>query len=152
VAKTADPKLETAALKDKIRDAGLKSTAGRVAVLRLLHEITSPITHAEASAQLVGTGMDHATVYRNLTDLTEAGLAVRTDLGDHVWRFELRRGEADHKIKHPHFLCTDCGTVECLPEEAVTLKATPRAPKAMRKRGVAVQVSGRCDDCDPASR
>lgn len=152
MAKTVDPKLEIAALKEKIRNAGLKSTAGRVAVLRLLHEITSPITHAEASAKLAGTGMDHATVYRNLTDLTEAGLAVRTDLGDHAWRFELRRGDADHKEKHPHFLCTDCGTVECLSEEAVKLKPTSGAPKAMRKRGVAVQVSGRCDDCDNAAR
>ncbi len=147
MAKTADPKFDVDTLKQRIREAGLRSTAGRIAVFKLLHEIDAPITHAEASSRLSVTGLDHATVYRNLTDLTDAGLATRTDLGDHVWRFELLRGEANHKTKHPHFLCTDCGTVECLPEGAVTLKAPPSAPKAMRKRSVAVQVSGLCDDC-----
>jgi len=140
------------ALKELIRESGLKSTTGRIAVLKLLHEISSPITHAEASARLAGSGMDHATIYRNLTDLTEVGLAVRTDLGDRVWRFELRRGEAAHNVKHPHFLCTDCGAVACLPEEAVTVKAIPGSPKSLRKKGVVVQVAAQCDACASAPR
>jgi Fur family ferric uptake transcriptional regulator len=138
-------------LKEMIREAGLKGTAGRIAVLKLLHEVRSPVTHAEASARLTGSGMDHATIYRNLTDLTAVGLAVRSDLGDRVWRFELRRGEREHNVKHPHFHCSACGAVACLPENAVTLKATAGGPKALRRKGLAVQVTGTCDDCAAAS-
>ena len=36
-------------------------------------------------------GIDKATAFRNLNDMTDAGLLRRTELGDHVWRFELRR-------------------------------------------------------------
>jgi Fur family ferric uptake transcriptional regulator len=148
VGKSAANPPDIGALKQIIREAGLKSTGARLAVYRLMHEVDAPITHNDASERLAGLGFDHATIYRNLTDLTEAGLLVRTDLGDHVWRFELRRGDDDHKARHPHFLCTDCGTVECLPDQAVSVKPTAGAPKALKKRGVVVQVQGRCDDCE----
>ena len=90
--------------------------------------------------------MDRTTVYRNLLDLTDAGLVRRSDLGDHVWRFELKRDGAEQKA-HPHFTCTDCGTVECLPEVAVRLLPGRHAPRSIVKRKVEVQLRGLCDDC-----
>jgi Fur family ferric uptake transcriptional regulator len=67
-----------------------------------------------------------------------------------MWRFELQRGSADHKRQHPHFLCTDCGEVSCLPETAIALKAGGGTPKAFKKGALAVQVQGQCDDCQRA--
>ena len=81
---------------DKIRTAGLRSTAPRVAVLRELEAATAPLSHADLVDSLGSQGYDRVTIYRNLTDLTEAGLVVRADLGDHVWRFELRRAGKEH--------------------------------------------------------
>ena len=91
--------------------------------------------------------MDRTTVYRNLVDLTEAGLVQRTDLGDHVWRFELKRGEGA-SIRHPHFTCTDCGTVSCLPEVTLSVKKGKGVPRSLSKqRGVEIQLRGKCDAC-----
>jgi Fur family transcriptional regulator, ferric uptake regulator len=138
-----------AELKDRVRKTGLRSTGARISVLRIMEEAETPLTHQEVSAKLEGAGYDHATIYRNLTDLTEVGLLSRSDLGDHVWRFELRRGDADHKSQHPHFVCIDCGGVSCLSGEAISInKAAGGAPRALKRRGVVIQIQGRCDKCD----
>lgn len=137
-------------LQRTLRAAGLRSTAPRVAVLRALEESPRPVSHSELAELLSDGGFDRTTIYRNLIDLTEAGLARRTDLGDHIWRFErLRPGTEDHSGEmHAHFTCTDCGTVECLPEGAVELSSPDRAPRAISKRAVEVQLRGVCDSCD----
>ena len=135
------------ALRERIRASGLRSTAPRVAVLACLEGADSPRSHAEICEALQGEGFDRATLYRNLVDLAEAGLLTRSDLGDHVWRFELRREGATHEDAHPHFTCTDCGEVSCLPEVTVRIKAAENAPKAVAAASVQVQLRGRCDGC-----
>jgi Fur family transcriptional regulator, ferric uptake regulator len=112
--------------KDRLRAAGLKWTGPRAAVLAVLEQATAPVSHAEVADLLAAEGFDRATVYRNLVDLTEAGLVARADLGDHVWRFELRSAD-DEGALHPHFTCTTCGTVACLPAGAVALSALKKA-------------------------
>lgn len=144
-------KTSVAEWKDRIRKAGLRSTGARVAVLRLMEQATRPMTHQEVSSALEGSGFDHATMFRNLTDLTQAGILARSDLGDHVWRFELRRGDLDHKGQHPHFICTSCGEVECLSDRVVSVQPTARTPRALKRKGVIVQIQGRCDDCERQS-
>lgn len=131
-----------------IRAAGLRSTMSRVAVLSYLQSVTTPLSHAEIFYALEGQGVDRATVYRNLVDLTEAGLLVRTDVGDHVWRFELRRaGQTERQTEHPHFMCTDCGGVECLPEIQVRIKPTAAIPRSVRVQQVEMHFKGLCDRC-----
>jgi Fur family ferric uptake transcriptional regulator len=132
-----------------LRGAGLRATQPRVAVLRELVGARSPLSHAEVAEALSADGFDRATVYRNLMDLTEAGLARRADIGDHVWRFELMRpSEAHEDEAHPHFICGECGAVSCLPEDAVSVKPGRGTPRALKNRAVSVQVRGVCDSCD----
>lgn len=130
-----------------LRRSGLRKTAPRIAVLELLESATTPRTHGEITADMAGLGFDRATIYRNLIDLVEANLVSRSDLGDHVWRFELRRPEARHARQHSHFLCVDCGGVTCLPGGAVRLVSSRGLPRAVLSRDVEVQVKGRCDAC-----
>lgn len=139
---------KTAQLQDTLRAAGLRSTAPRVAVLRRLERATTPMSHADLVEELADQGLDRVTLYRNLNDLAEAGLVVRTDLGDHTWRFELRREGASHATVHPHFTCTDCGTVACLPEQAVRLSAGRGLPRALAQHAVEVTLRGVCDRCE----
>ena len=138
----------TAEIRARVRQAGLRSTAPRVAVLSEMLESPTPVSHAELAERLADRGFDRATIYRNLTDLTEVGVLARLDLGDHVWRFELReRAGEPNPPAHPHFLCTDCGTVECLPSDAIRITTKPRMPRAVRGADVEVQLKGRCDAC-----
>ena len=133
-------------LRSTIRGVGLRSTAPRIAVLKRLLVAATPISHGELVDTLADEGMDRTTVYRNLVDLTEAGLVRRTDLGDHVWRFELKRGEGE-SVRHPHFTCTDCGAVSCLPEVTISVKTGKGVPKSLSKQKVEIQLRGKCDEC-----
>lgn len=132
--------------RERIRSAGLRSTAPRVAVLGCLEAADGPMSHAEICEALRAQAFDRATLYRNLVDLADAGLLVRRDLGDHVWRFELRREAPEHEREHPHFTCTSCGEVACLPEVEVRIEGAG-APRAVRDAAVQVQLRGRCDAC-----
>ena len=132
-------------IRDAIRDVGLRATPARLATLQMLREAVSPMTHAEVAARLAESGIDKATAFRNLNDMTDAGLLRRTELGDHVYRFEERRlgdGESD---THPHFLCTVCGTVSCLDD----VKLTAGSQRASQEIGEVTEIllRGRCNEC-----
>lgn len=139
------------ALREALRSAGLRATSPRVAVLRALYGEGGPTTHAEVFATLAEHGWDRATLYRNLVDLTEAGLLRRVDLGDHVWRYELVStpvGAPHEDAEHPHFLCTTCGELACLPDVRVQLPAAG-IPASLAQGSVSIQFRGVCDRCQP---
>ena len=133
------------AIKEAIRGAGLRATPARIAALTLLLKSTAPLTHAFVAEQLSATGVDKATVFRNLNDLTGAGLVRRTELGDHVWRFEAIDQNSHDRSAHPHFLCVDCGTVSCLGD----VKLTARSQRESEKVGEINEIllRGQCNDC-----
>lgn len=121
---------------------GLRVTEQRMAILRELARLRIPASHPELTERLAGPGLDRATIYRNLLSLTEAGLLVKTQLGDNVWRFELPTEKSAEHGSHPHFVCNDCGDVACLPESAVALRG-----EAVRNQVAEVQLRGRCVAC-----
>ena len=130
-----------------LKTAGLRTTAPRVAVLKTLDGATQPLSHAELVAAMVDEVCDRATIYRNLMDLADAGVVTRTDLGDHVWRFELRRDGGTHTQEHPHLVCVDCGDVSCLP--GVKVKIIAPAGNKVHTGGddVEIQLKGHCERC-----
>lgn len=133
-------------LRDSIRAAGLRSTAPRVAVLEHLYNTGAPSSHGELVEALKGRGFDAATIYRNLTDLTRAGLLSRMSLGDNVWRFELRADEAEHP-EHPHFLCTACGEVTCLSQVRVKLTPAQGSTSSIVGDISEILIKGQCTRC-----
>ena len=132
-------------IKTVIREAGLRATPARIATLKLLQEATSPMTHAEVAAELNELGVDKATAFRNLNDMASAGIVHRTELGDHVWRFELVNKNG-HDSNHPHFICIECGNVSCLDD----VKLTARSLKASQQIGEVKEIllRGHCNDCN----
>ncbi len=136
---------DTATLRDVIRAAGLRCTSARIAVLRMLKRSTAPASHAELAEKLVPLGFDQATVFRNLNDLTAAKLVCRTELGDRVWRFEIRDPNDPGDGGHPHFVCTDCGVVECLSDVEFSDSTKRRARKIGRITEILLR--GQCNAC-----
>jgi Fur family transcriptional regulator, ferric uptake regulator len=129
-----------------LRRAGLRVTPARLAVLAALRGRMAPASHADVAAALGESALDRATVYRNLVELVKAGLARRRDLGDHVWRFEAAAARPGGK-EHPHFLCTACGSLECLDTLKVSLRRGARVPRALKEDAVEILVKGVCDGC-----
>ncbi|GAB4153334.1 MAG: transcriptional repressor [Planctomycetaceae bacterium] len=136
---------DTETLRKLIRNAGLRCTESRLAVMKILGGIKRPISHAELVERLVPEGFDQATVFRNLNDLTDANLVSRTELGDHVWRFERKSPNDPHDGGHPHFVCVDCGSVTCLSDVEFSEKTQRRA----RKIGTVTEIllRGHCKAC-----
>ncbi|MEM9455359.1 MAG: transcriptional repressor [Myxococcota bacterium] len=146
----ASAKQQQEVLRGSLRKAGLRATPARVAVLAVLRDCVAPLSHSEVVARLDGRGWDPATIFRNLITLAEAGFVRRTDVGDHVWRFEAVDGEGTHSSAHDHahFLCTSCGEVTCMPGLVLKLPRGKTVPHSVRTRAVQIQVQGVCDECE----
>jgi Fur family ferric uptake transcriptional regulator len=134
--------------RELLRSAGLRVTPARVAVIGVLRGAEGPLSHADVAARVEQHGLDRTTVYRNLVDLAEVGLVRRSDVG-HIWRFELASGTSSvhESEQHPHFVCTDCGKVACLPPGSVAVKPQRGAPGALRRGNLEIQLRGQCDGC-----
>lgn len=129
-------------IKKLLTNKGIRVTGQRIAILRELAKVRIPTSHAELTERLEGDHLDRATVYRNLLAFTEAGLLVKTQLGDNVWRFELPRMKSTQHGLHPHFVCNECGDVSCLPQNSIALRG-----EALRNQVTQVQLRGRCVAC-----
>ena len=133
-------------IRQKIRDAGLRCTPGRLACYKALLEARQPLTHSDLVGHMAAVGVDQATIYRNLMDLAEVGLLRRSDLGDHTWRFEVPRAD-DPKGGHPHFVCIECGDIQCLSGIELNVPRARNLPQSLKKKEIELQIRGLCDDC-----
>ena len=120
---------------------GLRVTEQRLTVLRALAWSRAPVTFPELVERLAHD-LDRATVYRNLVSLTEAGILVRSQLGDGAWRYDLPESDQATHGEHPHLVCVDCGNVSCLPANAVSIRGEAAA------RVTEVHLRGHCASCN----
>jgi Fur family ferric uptake transcriptional regulator len=112
---SAHPKLSVEQL---LRDAKLRCTPVRVALLKLLEESTQPLTAPEMLERLP-PATDTVTVYRTLNTFTELSLIHRIRAKDRSWSYALGAPQARQAHRHPHFVCDECGTVECLEDAPI---------------------------------
>jgi Fur family ferric uptake transcriptional regulator len=134
--------------RELLRAKGLRVTSSRMAVIAALRAAETPLSHADVAARVEQLGLDRTTVYRNLVDLAEAGILRRSDVG-HIWRFELvlSTSAAHEGALHPHFVCTECGKVACLPSGSIAVRSLRGAPSALKRGNLEIQVRGQCDGC-----
>ena len=129
-----------------LKAQGMRATAQRLAVLLILHEQKSPMTHEKVMGLLSAGLYDKASVWRVLSDLAGVGIVRRMDLGDRVWRYELHDACRTVTDDHPHFLCETCGEVTCLPPLEVRSK-DGSLPKVLLDADFHIRVSGQCAGC-----
>ena len=110
-----------------LRDAALRVTAPRMAVLSAVHD------HPHADTETLHRGrsgaasrsVSHQAVYDVLRALTDAGLVRRIQPAGSVARYEARVGD-----NHHHLVCRSCGAiadVDCAVGEAPCLTASDDA-------------------------
>lgn len=95
-------------LRDVLREAGLRVTRPRMAVLASLADdahVSAEELCANVRTSLPGTSMQ--TVYNVLGDLTTAGLLRRVEPPGSSARYERRVGD-----NHHHLVCRRCGAIE----------------------------------------
>jgi Fur family ferric uptake transcriptional regulator len=131
-----------------LKNAGLKCTRPREAILHHLVEHHGPFTAKELHAALGTRSFDVVTTYRCLTAFEEAGLARRCDFGDGVARYEIAAcADAGHDHHHHHVICTKCRRIE--PIEHCDL---PKLEAFVKKLGYVnvkhkLEFTGLCKTC-----
>jgi Fe2+ or Zn2+ uptake regulation protein len=131
-----------------LRDAGLRVTGPRIAVLRALqaHPHADTDTLADAARAELGAVSTQA-VYDVLRALTDAGLARRIEPAGSPARFELRVGD-----NHHHVVCRYCGAiadVDCAVGERPCLTASETHGFVIDEAEVTYW--GVCPDCSSSS-
>lgn len=127
-----------------LRHAGLRATAGRVAVLEAMESM--PHTDAERVYRAVSEVLPTTSiqsVHNILADLTTAGLLRRIEPAGSASLYERRIGD-----NHHHIVCTQCGAigdVDCVVGEAPCL--TPSSAGGFTVQTAEVTFWGLCPSC-----
>jgi len=100
--------MNVAAIKRSFEDSGLRCTPQRYAVMAFLMECNRHPTAAEIyeAVNRVDPRSSRATIYNNLRDLVQAGLVREVAVEGRAARFDAKG------MRHHHFICDRCGTVE----------------------------------------
>lgn len=136
-----------AALLDR---AGARATAARVAVLDILLDTATALTHQEiaAAAQAAGSPPDRVTLYRVLDWLVEQNFAHKIAGEDRVWRFNAQDSvvnAAHSPHQHAHFHCRLCGRLYCL--DALPAPLVSSLPAGFHCEQVELTLRGICAAC-----
>jgi Fe2+ or Zn2+ uptake regulation protein len=128
-----------------IRDAGLRCTAQRIAVLDVLRA-----RRAHRPAEEVSTlvrdrlgAISIQAVYDALNALVQAGLARRIEPAGSAALYEARAGD-----NHHHLVCRDCGRVadvDCIVGTSACLEPSDR--QGFRLDEAEVTFWGQCPEC-----
>ncbi len=100
-----DVKLSPLEIQAALRQAGLKATAGRIAVLTLLTASKKPLTIQDIQKQLKKQAPDQATLYRMMGLLKDSGTIRQVNLEHPHAHYEYSAGH------HHHAICENCGKV-----------------------------------------
>jgi Fur family transcriptional regulator, stress-responsive regulator len=127
-----------------VREAGLRVTRPRLAVLTVVHDHPHAETESIITAVREQFGrVSHQAVYDVLQALTAAGLVRRFQPSGSVARYEARAGD-----NHHHLVCRSCGAivdVDCAVGEAPCL--TPADDSGYEIGEAEVTYWGRCPTC-----
>ena len=109
--------LQIAAPEALLRKGNLRRTPVRVEILRLLSRAQRPVSVPYILSQI--RVLDSVTAYRTLGAFARKRLVHRVRGEDRTWLYALSDATAAPQHQHPHFVCDECGEVECLAESRV---------------------------------
>lgn len=127
--------------------ADLEATANRVRVLEVVGNNKFPLSAGDIYKTLERSGsINRVTVYRILDLLVEHDVVQRISTGGRAFYYGLAPNE-NHK-PHPHFYCKNCGQMDCLSPESLTVDTEPlwqTYPGRIDK--VEIRIDGICKNC-----
>jgi len=126
-----------------------RPTPARVAVLDILLETSTALTHQEiaAAARAGGAALDRVTLYRVLDWLVDKNLAHKIAGDDRVWRFNAIADEPVQGLahQHAHFRCEHCKRLYCLDDLRPVFAFS--LPPGFQCKQAELTLHGTCPDC-----
>lgn len=139
-------KLDEKALRQIVRDMGLKVTDQRLSILKALHDGRTHVTAQEVYEVVVAQDptIGFATVYRFLRKMTEMGFVTEVRMGGLPARYELTP-----KGHHDHLTCVSCGKI-CEFENAKIEELQIAVAKqfGFKLTSHVLELYGICSDCE----
>lgn len=136
--KQQEPKIE-------LKQADLRATPARVAIMELLRKIKQPMD-TNTLINLVnkqGVKTDPTTVFRIMNALTRKGLTLPIQFLEGKTRYELAG-----KKHHHHLVCENCGRIEdVLPAIVPTLEKEIQKKYKFLVRRHSLEFFGLCSNC-----
>ena len=130
-------------LKKLLREAGLRVTQNRLAVMQMLRKRQKPVTVQDVIAGLKSIAPDQVTIYRILRSLVEADLVREVYVTKGVSSYEL----AD-RPHHHHLICEKCGFVEDVHDCCDNPKPANTSFKTITHHNL--EFMGICENCAEA--
>ncbi|HSC54323.1 MAG TPA: transcriptional repressor [Phnomibacter sp.] len=131
---------------DILKRNSLSVTDSRRSILDLfLQQNASALRHSDIEHHL--GAMDRVTIYRTLQAFCEKGIIHSIPGSDGAARYALCKGGCEHGHHHDdhvHFVCTQCGSTQCLDDVHVPFVRMPDGFEANKSEMV---VSGTCKGC-----
>lgn len=130
-----------------LESACLEATASRLLIMEVIGSNNYPLTVTEVLHTVERTrSINRVTVYRILDLLVEKHLIERISAGGRAAHFGMAPNE--HHPSHPHFHCVNCGLMNCLSPESLTIH-----PENLQKtfpgriQRIEILVEGICNTC-----
>ena len=136
--------MEAEAIKKSLESCGLRCTPQRYAVMAFLVDHMGHPTAAEIfeAVNRLDPRCSRATTYNNLRDLVEAGLVREVAVEGRAARFDAK------VMRHHHFICDRCGSVEDMEWYDVPQPASGSLGKRILRETELI-FRGLCTKCAP---
>ncbi|WDP91102.1 MAG: transcriptional repressor [Desulfobacter sp.] len=133
--------------KDLMKQAGLSPTQNRLKVMEIIGNNSFPLSATEIHDTMDRQGpVNRVTVYRILDLLVEKGLVDRIATGGRAAYYGLAPNDIHQS--HAHFYCTQCGRMDCLSPESLSVEFSRFAqnfPGRIDK--LEMRLDGICSNC-----
>lgn len=137
--------MDSEAIRRRLEDCGLRCTPQRYCVMAFLMQHAGHPTAAEIfeAVNHLDPRSSRATTYNNLRDLVQAGLVREVAVEGRAARFDVKG------IRHHHFICDRCGSVEDMEWYEVPMPASGSLGKRIIRESELI-LRGFCTKCAPA--
>ena len=131
---------------EMLSKAGMNATTHRIRILEAIGSNSAPLNAQEIFDVLRRTHtINRVTVYRVLDALVDHGLVERIS-GGRASFYGLAPNT--HHQRHPHFYCRQCGRMNCLMPQSISMDTTDLERIFPGKiDSVEVRVDGVCSSC-----
>jgi Fe2+ or Zn2+ uptake regulation protein len=131
-----------------LREAGLKITPARIAILDMFSGGCKPINAEYIFDTLRTEGVNLVTIYRTLATYAEKGILRSVNVHADSVHYEL----ADHH--HHHLICTTCGDIEEIDmcNDSLNTEAIAHSKRFANIQQHSLEFFGMCNACARTSR
>lgn len=128
-------------LVNALKESGLSATLTKKRLLSLFSMSKKPLSYIDVSNKI--KDVNESTIFRNLKQLTEAGILSEIELGEGFKRYELK--PSNHH--HHHIKCVKCGKIDSI--DKCNLKVFEKQLLSLGYSNITHQIkfSGTCQNC-----